>query len=168
VPGLQADLHVETARIAVGSRLHLAVTELDVAIPTLEAMIAPIGGLHATPAMPDGIASVPPVAVRMRGEAPPGDVQLPEETGVPVMNRAYIATLTGAVEIACRLEMITRPTIAALVATTEVVQAVIPVEPADMMSGVNACRLVALSRRYGRLQGVEQPMSAIAPDPAVM
>jgi hypothetical protein len=47
-------------------------------------------------------------------------------------------------------------------------EAVIPVEPADMMSGVNACRLAALSRRYGRLQGVEQPMSVIAPDPAVV
>jgi hypothetical protein len=159
---------VEAAQITVGSCLHLAATELGVAIPTLAAMIAPIGALHATPTMPDGIASVPPVAVRTRGEAPPGAVQLPEETGVPVMNRVYTATLTGAVEIARRVETITPPTIAVVVATTEVVEPVILVGPVDMMSGVNACRLAALSRRHGRLQGVAQPMGGIAPDPAVV
>jgi hypothetical protein len=115
-----------------------------------------------------GIASVPPVAVRIPGGAPPGDVRQPEETGVPVMSRVHTATLTGAVEIALRVEMIMPQTTAEVVATTEEVEAGIPVELVDMMSGVNAYRLVALSRRLGRLQGVAQPMFEIAPDLVVV
>jgi hypothetical protein len=107
--------------------------------------------------IPDGIASVPP-----------GDVRQPEETGVPVMSRVHTATLTGAVEIARRVEMIMPLTTAVVVATTEVVEAGIPVELVDMMSGVSACLVAALSRRYGRLQGVAQPMSVIAPDPVAV
>jgi hypothetical protein len=126
-------------------------------MPTLAAMIAPIGALHlATPTTPDGIAS-----------APPRDAQPPEETGAPAMNRGPIPTMTGADGIARLIEMITPPTTAVPVVTTEVVAVVILVElRVDMMSGVNACRLVARSRKYGLRRGVAQPTSVIVSDRA--
>jgi hypothetical protein len=108
-------------------------------------MLAPTGELNATPMTPDGEGLLQGVQPR-------------DGTGVPVMGRVRIASMTeAAVEIVRPVEMSMPPTV------------VTPVKPADMMGEVNVCRrLVAGSRTRGERRGGAEVMPALAWSPVCL